>query len=159
MAKLHTQDEAASLHIHWTLCFNWHCLFVMFKYYRNRTNHTSHHCSCNNDDDERQTCKQPSQSIWTGMKNYFTAVQASVTRWKDHFSIFDLHIHENSVNTNHKNCQSRFKCGQILNKPSKICPRLLKLCQSGEISPNLVTLLGCEDESICNHYTNTTMLC
>ena len=83
MAKLHTQDEAASLHIHWTLCFNWHCLFVMFKYYRNRTNHTSHHCSCNNDDDddERQTCKQPSQSIWTRMKNYFTAVQCRKSLW------------------------------------------------------------------------------
>ena len=38
-----------------------------------------------------------------------------------------------------KIAKSRFKCGQILNKPSKICPRLLKLCQCGEISPNLVT--------------------
>ena len=28
----------------------------------------------------------------------------------------------------------------MLNKPSKICPRLLKLFQSGDISPNLVTL-------------------
>ena len=29
---------------------------------------------------------------------------------------------------------------QILNRPSKICPRLLRMCQNGEISPNLVTL-------------------
>ena len=29
---------------------------------------------------------------------------------------------------------------QLLIKPQKICPRLLKLSQSGEISPNLVTL-------------------
>ena len=31
---------------------------------------------------------------------------------------------------------------QILNKPSKLCPRLLKLCQSGKISLNPVTLLN-----------------
>ena len=31
---------------------------------------------------------------------------------------------------------------QILNKHSKICPKLLKLCKSGKILPNLVTLLG-----------------
>ena len=40
---------------------------------------------------------------------------------------------------------------QILNKPSKICPRLLKLCQSVEISPNLVTLFArkkCEQHQI-----------
>ena len=30
---------------------------------------------------------------------------------------------------------------QIRNKPSKNCQRLVKFCQSGEISPNLVTLL------------------
>ena len=29
---------------------------------------------------------------------------------------------------------------QKLNKPSKDCQRVLKFCQSGEISPNLVTL-------------------
>ena len=29
---------------------------------------------------------------------------------------------------------------QILNKPSTICPRFWKLCQRGEISPNLVSL-------------------
>ena len=32
---------------------------------------------------------------------------------------------------------------QILNKASKVCPRLLKLCQSDEISSNLVTLAIC----------------
>ena len=35
----------------------------------------------------------------------------------------------------------RLKFCRILNKPSKICPRLLKLCKSGEILPNLVTLV------------------
>ena len=33
-----------------------------------------------------------------------------------------------------------FKFYQILNYPSTFCPRLLKFCQTGEISPNLVTL-------------------
>ena len=30
---------------------------------------------------------------------------------------------------------------QIPNNPSKVCPRLLRLCQTVEITPNLVTLL------------------
>ena len=46
-----------------------------------------------------------------------------------------------------KNCQianhfsqSKINICQILKQPSKICPRPLKLCQSGEILQNLVTL-------------------
>ena len=40
-------------------------------------------------------------------------------------------------------CQSRIKVLQnLLNKASKICPRLLKLCKSDEILPNLVSLFA-----------------
>ena len=65
----------------------------------------------------------------------------SVTRWQDHFSIFDLYNHHNLVNTYHKNCQSRFKCCQILKNPQNYAQDL-KLCPSGKISPKLVTLAG-----------------
>ena len=40
-----------------------------------------------------------------------------------------------------KFCQVDSTFCQIRNKPSKICRRLLKFCQNGEISPNLVTLM------------------
>ena len=38
-------------------------------------------------------------------------------------------------------CHSGFKILPKPNKPSKYCQSLLKFCQSGEISPNLVTLV------------------
>ena len=38
-------------------------------------------------------------------------------------------------------CESRLSIFQIRNEQSKICQRLVNFCQSGEISPNLVTLL------------------
>ena len=46
----------------------------------------------------------------------------------------------------------RLKFYQILNKPSKICPRLLKLCQSAEIFPNLVTLAAGELRGLIYFY-------
>ena len=39
--------------------------------------------------------------------------------------------------------QSRFKIWPSTNKHSDICQRLLKFCQSGEISPDLITLPKC----------------
>ena len=39
-------------------------------------------------------------------------------------------------------CQNKFKNCPILFKPLKIAQRLAEFCQSGEISPNLVTLAG-----------------
>ena len=37
-------------------------------------------------------------------------------------------------------CKTKFKFCQILNRGFKNCQRLVQFCQSGEISPNLVTL-------------------
>ena len=37
---------------------------------------------------------------------------------------------------------------QIRKKHSKICQKLVNFCQSGEISPNLVTLIGREKEGL-----------
>ena len=45
---------------------------------------------------------------------------------------------------NIKICQKGSKICQILKKPIMFAKRLLKICQSGEISPNLVTLVGSE---------------
>ena len=57
----------------------------------------------------------------------------SVTRCLDYFfNIWPC--------TTLKICQSRLKFRQILNKTFEICKRLLKICQSGEISLHLVTL-------------------
>ena len=37
---------------------------------------------------------------------------------------------------------------ETLNKPAKVCIILLKVCPSGEISPNMVTLEGRKKENI-----------
>ena len=43
-----------------------------------------------------------------------------------------------------QNCQSRLSILPVRNKPPKICQRLVNFCQSGQISPNLVTLVQCD---------------
>ena len=65
----------------------------------------------------------------------------SVTRWLEYFSIFG-HLKECKFSQKHKifaKVGSKF-C-QIVNTAFKSYPNTLKLCQSGKISPSLVTLL------------------
>ena len=71
---------------------------------------------------------------------YLIIVVDSVTRWLDYFFNFwpfttmkVCHFDEMFVEV------GRLQFCQILNKPSKDCQKVLKFCQSGEISPNLVT--------------------
>ena len=61
---------------------------------------------------------------------------SSVTRWL--FQFFSFYINEKLLKMHPKNVSNVF--GQILNKRSKNCRKLLRFCQSGENSPNLVTL-------------------
>ena len=64
----------------------------------------------------------------------------SVTRWLNYFSIFG-HLHQwNWAQKCHKFAKVGSAFCQIRNKPLKICQRHVNCCQSGEISPNLVTL-------------------
>ena len=67
-----------------------------------------------------------SQVSVTRLLNYFKNIWPSTTM-KTCPIVYDIFTTQGSI-----------FC-QILNKPSKICPRLLRLCQNGEISPNLVT--------------------
>ena len=64
----------------------------------------------------------------------------SVTKCLEYFSLFGylqrLEFAQNSL----KIAKVGSKFCQTLNIPSKVCQRFLKLCPSGEISPNLVTL-------------------
>ena len=65
----------------------------------------------------------------------------SVTGWLAYFSTF-VHLHQWKLAQRHRKFAKvgpRFS--QTINKPSKNCPRLWRLYQNGEISPNLVTLL------------------
>ena len=63
-----------------------------------------------------------------------------MTRWLDYISTFG-HLHQRKFAQWHtKLAKVGLKFCQILNEPSKNCPRLWRYCQSGEISPNLVTL-------------------
>ena len=48
-------------------------------------------------------------------------------------------------------CQSRLSICQIRNKPLKICQRLANFYKSGEISPNLVTLIKTNGTEIFRH--------
>ena len=62
---------------------------------------------------------------------------SSVNRWVYYFSIF-AHLHEWKFAERH----TKFvKLCEILNELLKNCRKLFRFCQSGEISPNLVTLL------------------
>ena len=64
----------------------------------------------------------------------------SVTRWLAYYSKFG-HLHQWKLaqwHTKFAKVGPRFF--QIVNKPSKNCPRLWRFWQNGKISPNLVTL-------------------
>ena len=75
-------------------------------------------------------------------------VTVSVTRWLDYLSIFD-HSQQYKFAWEHKIfAREGSKFCQTLNKPFKNCLRLLKFWQSGEISPNLVTVNVEMDSSI-----------
>ena len=75
------------------------------------------------------------------MKKQFVDAQDSrVTRWLDNFSIFG-HLQKGKLPYLVLNiCQSRFKILPNTKWTLKNCQRLLKFHQSGENSPNLVTL-------------------
>ena len=77
------------------------------------------------------------------MRVLYFFVVFSVTRWLDYFFNFwpfttmkVCHFDEMFVEV------GRLQFCQILNKPSKDCQKVLKFCQSGEISPNLVTVVA-----------------
>ena len=54
-----------------------------------------------------------------------------------------------------KHCQRRFK---ILSKLRKIAKNLIKYCQTGVISPNLVTLASCfRQNEMKGHYAKTML--
>ena len=64
----------------------------------------------------------------------------NVTRWLYYFSVFG-HFHQwKSAQWHTKFVKIGLEVCQIQNKLSKNCQRLKRICQSGEISPNLVTL-------------------
>ena len=63
------------------------------------------------------------------------------TVWPDGFYIFQLlafYINENLPKRHPKLVKVGSKLWLILNKRSKTCRKLLRFCQSGKISPNLV---------------------
>ena len=63
------------------------------------------------------------------------AFAISGTRWLDYFSTFG-HLHQQKfAKVGQKFCQ-------IVNKPSKNCPRLGGFCQSDEISTKMVTVFA-----------------
>ena len=64
-----------------------------------------------------------------------------MTRWLFYFSILAFYIYENLPKRHTNFVKVGSKICQILNKRSKNCRKLLRFWQSGEISPNLVTLL------------------
>ena len=67
--------------------------------------------------------------------------------WPDGYNIFhDLDTYNNSnwPKIHNKFAKVGSKVCQTLNIPTKVCLRLFKVCPSGEISPNLVTLYGSE---------------
>ena len=65
---------------------------------------------------------------------------SSVTRCRVFFNIWPFPSRK-ICSIAYKIAKIGHKCCQILNLPSKNCQRLLRFCQSGEISPNLVTLI------------------
>ena len=74
----------------------------------------------------------------------------SVTRCVEYFSKFG-HLQQCEFDQRHtKFTKEGSKFCVILNVPSKLCQRLVRFCQSGEISPNLVSLalaLSCSFQS------------
>ena len=90
-----------------------------------------------------------------------------MTRSFDLFSTFG-HLQQFKLA---QKCHNFAKVGsafsQIRNKQSKICQRLVNFCQSGEISPNLVTLLPSDNcfspsstdrPSCCRHFCSQNFL-
>ena len=68
--------------------------------------------------------------------------EASVTRSQNVYSIFG-HLQQYKLAQKHTEASKvGSKFCEILIKPSKDCQIFLTFCQSGEISPNLVTLHG-----------------
>ena len=65
----------------------------------------------------------------------------SVTRWLDYFFNIWTFTSMKVSGKGYNVCQSRLHILPNFNNPSLIAQRLLNCCQSGEISPNLVTLL------------------
>ena len=65
----------------------------------------------------------------------------SVTRWRNYFSDFWLFFTMKIWPMALKFPKVGSKVGQILKKHRKITKDFIKICQSGEISPSLVTLL------------------
>ena len=65
----------------------------------------------------------------------------SVTRWLDYFFNFRLFTTMKVCHFDEMFAKVGFQFCQILNKTSKDSQKVLNFCQSGEISPNLVTLV------------------
>ena len=63
----------------------------------------------------------------------------SVTRWLDCFSLYG-YSQQLKFAQNLKNAKVGLRFYQTQNKPSKVSLRFFKVCPSGKISPNLVTL-------------------
>ena len=73
------------------------------------------------------------------VKVYFSFTN-SVTRWSAYFSVFG-HLQQSKLaQKGHKFANVGSAIYKVKYKPSKICQRFVNFCQSGEISPNLVTL-------------------
>ena len=75
------------------------------------------------------------------MRSNYLSLPRSVTRWLYYLSLFGHLQQLIYVQNLSKNCRSGSKVCQTKNKPSKVCLKFLKVNPSGEISPNLVTLL------------------
>ena len=71
---------------------------------------------------------------------FVDGLKSSVTRWLYYFSISGHLQQWELVQLCHKIAKVGSALCQMRNKLSKICQRLVNVCQSGKISPNLVTL-------------------
>ena len=69
-------------------------------------------------------------------------VGISVTRWLNCFKYLAIYNNENLLNSLTFFCQNRLKKLQNTFNNSENSLRLFKFCQNGDISPNLVTLVG-----------------
>ena len=80
----------------------------------------------------------------------------SVTRWLNCISILGHLQQWKLAQKCNKFAKVILLFCQIRNKPSKICQRLVKYCQSGEIAPNQVSLAYIDTTTIDNTATTTT---
>ena len=81
------------------------------------------------------------------VRSYF-CLGNSVTRWLDYFWKFGYLQQEKVAPKHNIFAKVGSKFCLTLNKPSTIWQRFIKFCQSGEISQNLVTLLGNHRQSL-----------